>query len=51
MFSSNPLYSSFSMDVHAKVGVTQDPLHYPIKIIGIDPEKTIYINRPPPTYS
>ncbi|XP_019854901.1 PREDICTED: uncharacterized protein LOC100636542 [Amphimedon queenslandica] len=47
-FSSNPLYSSFSMNVHAKVGVAQDPLHYPIDIIGIDPEKTVFINRHPP---
>ena len=37
------------MSVYAKVGVAQDPLHCPIKLAGIDPETTIFINRPLPT--
>ena len=36
------------MHVYAKVGVTQDPLRYPIKLTGIDPEITVYIIRSPP---
>ena len=47
-FPLNPLYSSCSMSVYAKVGVAQDPLHCPIKLIGIDPSKTVYIIRSPP---
>lgn len=44
----DPLYSSFSMSVYAKP-VAQDPLHFPIKLTGIDPEMIIYINRSPPS--
>ncbi|XP_019850961.1 PREDICTED: uncharacterized protein LOC109581346 [Amphimedon queenslandica] len=44
----DPLYSSFSMSVYAKP-VAQDPLHFPIKLTGINPEMIIYINRSPPS--
>ena len=37
------------MSVHAKPNIVQDALHCPIKLNGIDPEKTIYINQPPPS--
>ena len=33
------------MSVYAKPGIAQEPLHCPIKLTGIDPETTIYINR------
>ena len=36
------------MSVYAEPGVAQKPFHCPIKLTGIDPETTIYINRPPP---
>ena len=36
------------MSVYAEVGVAKKPLHCPIELTGIDPETTIYINRPPP---
>ena len=36
------------MSVYAKPGIAKKPLHCPIKLTGIDPETTIYINRPPP---
>ena len=39
---------SIDMSVYAKPGIAQDPLHCPIKLTGIDPERTIYINRPLP---
>ena len=47
-YSSSPTYSSCSMSVYAKPGIAKDPLHCPIKLTGINPEKTIYINRTPP---
>ena len=47
-YSSSPMYSSCSMSVYAKPGIAKDPLHCPIILTGIDPETTIYINRPPP---
>ena len=50
-FPLHPSYATCSMSVYAKPGIAQDPLHCPIKLTGIDPEKTIYINRPPPTPS
>ena len=46
-FLSTPSYST-CMSVYAKPGIVQDPLHCPIELTGIDPETTIYINRPPP---
>ena len=48
-FPLNPLHSSCSMSVYAKVGIAQEPLHCPIKLTGINPETTIYINRPLPS--
>ena len=48
MFQSEPIRNSIDMSVYAKVGIAQDPLHCPIKLTGIDPEATIYINRPLP---
>ena len=48
-FPLNPLHARCSMSVYAKVGTAQDPLHCPIKLTGIDPETTIFINRPLPT--
>ena len=39
-----------SMSVFAKPGVATEPLHHPIKLTGIDPETTIYINRLPPPF-
>ena len=47
-FEKNPKYSSCSMSVYAKPGISQDPLHFPITLMGIIPETTIYINRLPP---
>ena len=44
-FPLNPLHSRCSMSVYAKAGIAQEPLHCPIKLTGIDPETTIYINR------
>lgn len=39
-----------SMSVYAIPGIAKEPLHCPIKLRGIIPEGTIYINRsPPPT--
>ena len=38
------------MSVYAIPGIAKEPLHCPIKLSGIIPEGTIYINRsPPPT--
>ena len=48
MFPSTPSYSTCSMSVYAEVGVAKKPLYCPIELTGIDPETTIYINRPPP---
>ena len=48
MFQSEPIRNSIDMSVYAKVGIAQDPLHCPIKLTGIDPEATVYINRPLP---
>ena len=33
------------MAVYAKPGIAQDPLHCPIKLTGIIPSKTVFINR------
>ena len=40
--------SSVSMSVYGKPGIALDPLNYPIKLTGIEPETTIFITRPPP---
>ena len=48
-YPSHSMYSSVSMSVYAKPGVAKEPLHCPIKLIGIYPETTIYINRSPPS--
>ena len=50
-FPLDPSYATCSMSVYAKLGIAQDPLHCPIKLTGINPETTIFINRPPPTSS
>lgn len=44
----DPVYASCSMSVYAEPGVARKPLHCPIKLTGIDPEATIYINRQSP---
>ena len=36
------------MSVFAEPSVATEPLHCPIKLTGIVPEKTVYINRSPP---
>ena len=36
------------MSVYAEPGVAKKPLHCPIKLTGVDPETTTYINRPLP---
>ena len=36
------------MSMYAEAGVAKKPLHCPINLTGVDPETTIYINRPPP---
>ena len=48
MFQSEPIRNSIDMSVYVKPGIAQEPLHCAIKLTGIDPESTIYINRPPP---
>ena len=50
-FPTNPLHSRCSMSVYAEFGIAQEPLHCPIKLTGINPEATIYINRPLPSSS
>ncbi|XP_019861688.1 PREDICTED: uncharacterized protein LOC109590207 [Amphimedon queenslandica] len=45
-------YATCSISVYAEIGVAKKPLHCPIKLTGIDPSMTIYIDRcPPPTPS
>ena len=51
MFPDDPMYSSIHFSIHAEAGVAKKPLHYPIKLAGIDPSKTIFINRPKPPSS
>ena len=46
MFQSEPIRNSIDMSVYVEVNVAKKPLHCPIKLTGIDPETTIYINRP-----
>ena len=48
-FPDDPMRSSIHFSIYAEVGVAKKPLHYPIKLAGIDPSKTIFINRPLPT--
>ena len=36
------------MSVYAEVAVAKKPLHCPIKLTGIIPSKTVFINRPLP---
>ena len=50
-FPLDPSYATCSMSVYAKLGIAQDQLHCPIKLTGINPEKTIFINRPRPPFS
>ena len=38
-----------SMSVYAKPGVATEPIRHPITLLGIEPETTIYISRPPPS--
>ena len=45
MFQSEPIRNSIDMSVYVEVNVAEKPLHCPIKLTGIDPETTIYINR------
>ncbi|XP_019857465.1 PREDICTED: uncharacterized protein LOC109585783 [Amphimedon queenslandica] len=45
----NTLISSCSMSVHAKPDVATEPIHHPVKLLGIEPETTIYISRQPPS--
>ena len=42
--------SSCSLDisVYAKPGIAEEPLHCPINLTGVNPSKTIFINRPLP---
>ena len=47
-FQSEQMPCSLDISVYAKPGIAEDPLHYPIKLTGIDPEKTIFLNRPLP---
>ena len=47
MFQSEPIRNSIDISVYAEVGVAKEPLHCPIKLTGIDPEATIYINLQP----
>ena len=47
-FQDDPMCSSIHMSIYAEVGVAKKPLHYPIKLAGIDPSRTIFINRPLP---
>uniref|UniRef100_A0A1X7VDN7 Uncharacterized protein n=1 Tax=Amphimedon queenslandica TaxID=400682 RepID=A0A1X7VDN7_AMPQE len=46
-FSSNPSpsHATCSISVYAEIGVAKKPLHYPIKLTGIDPSKIVYINK------
>ena len=44
----SPVFPSVSMTVYAKPGIARDPLSCPIKLTGIDPEISIFINRGPP---
>ena len=37
------------MSVYAEPGVAKKPLHCPIKLTGIIPSKTVFINRPLPS--
>ena len=46
-FQSKPMSCSIDISVYAEVDAVK-PLHCPIKLTGIDPETTIYINRPLP---
>ncbi|XP_019860030.1 PREDICTED: uncharacterized protein LOC109588302 [Amphimedon queenslandica] len=51
-FPLTPSYATCSISVYAEIGVAKKPLHCPIKLTGIDPSMTIYIDRcPPPTPS
>ena len=44
-FQSEPTQNSIDMSVYVKPGIAQEPLNCAIKLTGIDPERTIYINR------
>ena len=48
-FQDDPMCSSIHLSIYVKPGIAQEPLHCPIKLAGIDPETTIFINRPLPT--
>ena len=48
MFQSEPIRNSIDMSVYVEVGVAKKPLHCPIKLTGIDPKTTVYINQPLP---
>ena len=48
MFQSEPLQNSIDMSVYVEVNVANKPLHCPIKLTGIDPKTTVYINQPLP---
>ena len=48
MFQSEPIRNSIDVSVYVEVNVAEKPLHFPIKLTGIDPEATVYINQPLP---
>ena len=50
-FQDDPMCSSIHLSIYAEVGVAKKPLHCPIKLAGIDPSRTIFINRPKPPSS
>ena len=44
-FKSEQMPCSLDIVVYAEADAVK-PLHCPLKLTGIEPEKTIYINRP-----
>ena len=36
------------MSVYAEAGIAKKPLHCPLKLTGVTPSKTVYINQTPP---
>ena len=46
-FQSEPMPCSLDISVYAEVGAVK-PLYCPIKLTGVTPPKTIYIDRPLP---
>ena len=43
----SPMVSTIRVSVYAESGVANMPLHCPIRLTGINPSKSIFINRLP----